>query len=51
MTGFVQMKLTDDPRGTRYRLEGSAIDGRLMHVICRFKEVGPFVIITMYEKE
>ena len=51
LTGFVQKKLTNDPRGTRYRVEGSAKDGRLMHVLCRFKEVGSLVIITVYEKE
>lgn len=51
LTGFVEKKLTRDPRGTRYRVEGPANDGRLMHVICRFKETGPVVIITVYEKE
>lgn len=50
-TGFVERRLTEDPRGTRYRVEGFAKDGRLMHVLCRFKEVGSLVIITVYEKE
>lgn len=49
--GFVQKKLTCDPRGTRYRIEGVGTDGRPMHVLCRFKETGPLVIITVYEKE
>jgi len=49
--GFVQKKLTRDPRGTRYRIEGPAMDGRLMNVLCRFKEAGPLIIITVYEKE
>ena len=49
--GFVDKKLTRDPRGTRYRLEGPALDGRLMHVLCRFREDGALVIITVYEKE
>jgi hypothetical protein len=48
--GFVQKKLTHDPRGTRYRVEGPANDGGLMHVLCRFKKTGPLVIITVYEK-
>ena len=49
--GFVQKRLTNDPRGTRYRVEGPAQDGRPMHVLCRFKEVGALVIITVYGKE
>ena len=51
LQGFVQKKLTRDPRGTRYRIEGPAKDGRLMDVLCRFKETGPLIIITVYEKE
>ena len=51
LEGFVEKKLTHDPRGTRYRVEGPAADGRLMHVLCRFKETGPLIIITLYEKE
>lgn len=49
--GFIQKKLTRDPRGTRYRIEGPAIDGRLIRMLCRFKETGPLIIITVYEKE
>ncbi len=51
LQGFVQKKLTRDPRGTRYRIEGPATDSRLMNVLCRFKEAGPLIIITVYEKE
>ena len=51
LKGLVDKKLTRDPRGTRYRVEGPATDGRLMHTVCRFKEVGPLIIITVYEKE
>lgn len=51
LRGFVQKKLTHDPRGTRYRVEGLAHDGRLMHVLCRFQETGSLVVITVYEKE
>ena len=49
--GFIQNKLTHDFRGTRYRIEGPARDGRLMHVLCRFREIGDLIIITVYEKE
>ena len=49
--GFVEKKLACDPRGTRYRIEGPALDGRIMHTICRVKEQGALVIITVYEKE
>ena len=51
LTGFMQKKLTHDPRGTRYRIEGPANDGRLMRVLCRFRETWPLIIITVYEKE
>lgn len=49
--GFIEEKLTHDVRGTRYRIEGPAKDGRLMHVLCRFREIGDLIIITVYEKE
>ena len=48
--GFVEKRLTHDPRGTRYRVEGPATDGRRMHVVCRFKETRSLVVITVYEK-
>jgi hypothetical protein len=51
LNGFVQKKLTHDSRGTRYRLEGPANDGRIIHLLCRFKEIGDLIIITVYEKE
>ena len=50
LRGEIDKKLTRDPRGTRYRVEGPAEGGRLMHVLCRFKETGALVIITVYEK-
>jgi hypothetical protein len=31
-------------------VEGPAHDGRLMHVVWRFKETGALVVITVYEK-
>lgn len=51
LNGFIHKKLTHDPRGTRYRLEGPANDGRMMYLLCRFKEIGDLIIITVYEKE
>ena len=48
--GVVNKKLTHDARGTRYRLEWPAEDGRLMEVLCRFREDRSLVIITVYEK-
>ncbi len=40
LKGRIEKKLTEDIRGTRYRIEGPAIDGRIIHVVCRFKEQG-----------
>lgn len=50
LRGTVERRLIRDPRGTRYQVEGPACDGRLMSVVCRFKEAGPLIIITVYEK-
>jgi len=50
LNGFVQKRMTRDPRGTRYRIEGPARDGRLMHVVCRLREAGGLIIITVYAK-
>ena len=49
--GRMEKRLTQDPRGTRYRIEGPARDGRLMHVICRYKKDYSLVIITVYALE
>jgi hypothetical protein len=51
LKGRIQKKLTEDVRGTRYRIEGPAKDGRLLHVVCRFKEEGDLIIITVYALE
>jgi hypothetical protein len=50
LRGTIQKKLTRDPRGTRYRIEGPARDGRTMDVLCRFRETGDLIIITVYGK-
>ena len=49
LKGRIQKKLSHDIRGTRYRIEGPSKDGRQVHVICRFKEDGNLIIITVYE--
>lgn len=46
--GYVQKTLTKDIRGTRYRIEGPARDGRFIHVLCRFRGSGSLIIITVY---
>ncbi len=51
LRGFIEKKMTEDWRGTRYRLEGPARDGRRMHVICRFHETQELIIITLYALE
>lgn len=48
LKGRIEKKLTHDARGTRYRIEGPAKDGRLIHAICRFRENTNLVIITVY---
>ena len=45
LKGAIDKKMT---RGTRYRIEGPATDGRLIHVLCRFKESANLIIITVY---
>ncbi len=51
LKGRIHKKLTRDPRGPRYRLEGPAIDGRLIHIICRLDEKDNLRIITVYALE
>ncbi|MCR4322153.1 MAG: DUF4258 domain-containing protein [Candidatus Brocadiaceae bacterium] len=48
LKGTIEKKLTEDIRGTRYRIEGTVTDGRQIHVICRYKEDGSLIIITVY---
>jgi hypothetical protein len=48
LKGRIQKRLSHDIRGTRYRIEGPAPDGRQICVICRFKENGNLIIITVY---
>lgn len=48
LRGRIEKKLSKDARGTRYRIEGPAKDGRRIHVVCRFKEDGQLIVITTY---
>lgn len=48
LKGRIEKKLTEDIRGTRYRIEGPSRAGRQIHLVCRFKEDGNLIIITAY---
>jgi len=48
LKGRIDKKMTRDIRGTRYRIEGQARDGRMLHVLCRFREDANLIIITVY---
>ena len=37
--GEIEKMMTEDIRGTRYRIEGPARDGRRTFIVCRFKEI------------
>lgn len=47
LNGAIDKKLTRDIRGTRCRIAGPATDGRSVRVVCRFKEAGGLIIITV----
>ncbi|MDD5461410.1 MAG: DUF4258 domain-containing protein [Methylococcales bacterium] len=51
LKGRIKKKMAHDERGTRYRIEGPARDGKLIHVICRFREHANLIIITVYALE
>ena len=48
LKGKIHKKMTHDERGTRFRIKGPARDGRLIHVLCRFREDINLIIITVY---
>ncbi len=48
LKGHIDKKMTRDMRGTRYRIKGPAFDGRLICVLCRFRESENLIIITAY---
>ncbi len=47
--GQVNRVFTDDPRGARYEIVGTSMDGRAVAVICRIKETGKLLLITVFE--
>ena len=49
--GLIESRQKDDPRGTRYRVVGPALNGRAIGVVSRFDELGDLIIITVYAKE
>lgn len=49
MNGWVDRKLDDDPRGTRYCVVGPALDERMIEMVCRFTDSEKLVIITVYD--
>ena len=48
LKGRIEKKMTQDLRGTRYRIEGPSLDLRTIQVICRLDEKGDLLIITAY---
>ena len=48
LKGRLEKRLTRDVHGTRYRIKGPAMDGRLAHVVCRFREGSNPIVITVY---
>lgn len=48
LKGRMDKKMTRDIRGTRYRIEGPARNGRPIHVLCRFREDLNLIILTVY---
>jgi hypothetical protein len=50
LNGQVVRSNKDDPRGTRYTVEGMALDGqKLVAIVGRFHGTSRFVIITVYD--
>jgi hypothetical protein len=40
----------DDPRGTKYVVEGTAVDNvKVVSIVGRFTSIGRYLIITVYE--
>ena len=47
-TGKIRRKFTRDPRGTRYEIIGRSTDERGVGIICRIKNTGKLLFITVY---
>jgi len=48
LKGFIHKRMPHDSRGTRYRIEGPALNQKPIHVICRFRESANLIVITVY---
>ena len=52
LTGQIDQKLTNDPRGTRYAMTGKATDeATFVSVVVRFVEHDELLVLTVYEKQ
>lgn len=51
LRGHIEKRMTHDARGTRYRIEGPARDGRVIHAVCRYHALQDLLIITVYALE
>ena len=51
VNGLIRRRFTREPRGIRYEVVGPATDGRELAVICRVKETGKLLLITVYALE
>jgi len=51
LTGSIARKFTHDPRGARYEVGGSMVDGRYAYVVCRFLRSNTLLIITAYAED
>jgi len=51
LRGRIEKRMTHDVRGTRYRIEGPARDGRAVHVVCWHHALQDLLIITVYALE
>ena len=50
LNGQIMKVEKDDPRGTKYIIEGKGINESIpVGIVGRFKETGSFLIITVYE--
>ncbi len=50
-TGMIAHRFTHDPRGTRYEVAGTTMDGRSASVVCRFLPSRVLLIMTAYVHE
>ena len=48
LKGKIEKKMTQDLRGTRYRIEGPSLDLKVIRVVCRFNDNNELLIITVY---